>query len=551
MHSNDKTNTNDKSKRNDKPIKDIVIVGGGSAGWLTAGVIAAEHKSNLASGVQVTLVESPDVSSIGVGEGTWPTMRETLDTIGISETDLFRECDAAFKQGAKFAKWVTGAEDDFYYHPFVIPHGYHKTDLVIPWQKKRADISFADAVCFQSHVCEKGLAPKQISTPEYAAVANYAYHLDAVKLGKFLRAHCIEKLGVKHIVGHVTSVNGEIDGDISSVTTKEHGEISGDLFIDCTGFSSLLLGQHYQIPFISKKHILFNDSAIATRVPYSDENSAISSHTISTAQSAGWIWDIGLPTRRGVGYAYSSAHISDSDAEKELRTYIANSIEERLQASAVQDQTKIQTGQEVADSLMVKKIPINPGHREIFWHKNCVAVGMASGFLEPLEASALVLIELAAAKISKELPATRGVMDIVAKRYNQQFQYRWQRVIEFLKFHYILTQRKDTQYWRDNCKEETIPDSLLELMALWKHHPPSRHDFTQVDEVFPSSSWQYVLYGMGFETIARSTDNKSLDHDLAEQLFNENNQITAKYLNGLTDNRTLINKIKQFGLQKV
>jgi len=539
--------------QNDKAIKHIVIVGGGSAGWLTAGVIAAEHKSHLASGVQVTLVESPDVNIIGVGEGTWPTMRETLDKIGISETDLFRECDAAFKQGAKFAKWVTGDEDDFYYHPFVIPHGYHKTDLVIPWQTKHADISFADAVCFQSRICEQGLAPKQISTPEYAAVANYAYHLDAVKLGKFLRTHCIEKLGVKHIVDHVTAVNGQIDKDICSVSTKAYGNISGDLFIDCTGFSSLLLGQHYKIPFISKKHILFNDTALAAHVPYSNENSAISSHTISTAQSAGWIWDIGLPTRRGVGYAYSSAHISDSNAEKELRTYIANSIDERLHAEPDQQalNEKAKTGKEVAESLMVKKIAINPGHRDIFWYKNCVAVGMASGFLEPLEASALVLIELAAAKISKELPATRGVMDIVAKRYNQQFQYRWQRVIEFLKFHYILTQRNDTAYWRDNCNKETIPDSLLELMELWKQHPPSRHDFTQVDEVFPSSSWQYVLYGMGFETVARSTDTKSLDYTLAEQLFTENNEITVKYLKGLPDNRSLINKITQYGMHKI
>jgi flavin-dependent dehydrogenase len=517
-----------------RDIKNIVIVGGGAAGWITAGVIAAEHESHLSSGVQVTLIESPDVNTIGVGEGTWPTLRKTLKKIGVSETELFQECDASFKQGAKFSKWVTGEENDFYYHPFVIPHGYLETNLSYGWQKNKGNNSFADAVSFQGKLCEQGLAPKQISTPEYAAVANYAYHLDAVKLGKFLRKHCTEKLGVKHIVGHVAQVNSTENGDIASLSTNEHGDIAGDLFIDCTGLTSLLLGRHYQIPFICKKDILFNDSALAVHVPYPEEDSPIVPHTVSTAQSSGWIWDIGLPTRRGVGYTYSSKHISDDAAEVELRKYIEESV-----------------GKETADSLSVKKLDINPGHREKFWHKNCVAVGMASGFLEPLEASALVMIELAAERISKELPANRKVMDIVSKRYNEQFHYRWKRVIEFLKLHYILTKRTDSPYWIDNCKPETIPEGLLELMELWKYHPPSVYDFTQVDEVFPSASWQYVLYGMEFETLPRSTDKLSNNIEAAQRLFDENNVITQKYLAGLPSNRELINKIKEYGLKKV
>ncbi|NQY64066.1 MAG: tryptophan 7-halogenase [Alteromonadaceae bacterium] len=517
-----------------KVIKQVVIVGGGTAGWLTAGVIAAEHKANSASGISLTLIESPEVSTIGVGEGTWPTMRETLHKIGISETDLFRECEASFKQGAKFSKWVTGATDDFYYHPFVIPHGYSQTNLVFPWQPHRDEVSFADAVSFQAQLCEKGCAPKQISTPEYAAVANYAYHLNATKLGLFLRKHCIEKLGVKHVVDHVTQVNSTEDGDIATVSTKANGNIAGDLFIDCSGGASLLLGKHFNVPFISKKHILFNDTALAVQVPYENEECPIASHTISTAQSAGWIWDIGLPSRRGVGHVYSSAHISDKQAETELRQYIAASL-----------------GKEKADALTLRKISFDPGHREKFWHKNCVAVGMAAGFLEPLEASALVLVELAAAKISRELPATREVMDIVAKRYNEQFLYRWDRIIDFLKLHYILTQRTDTDYWLDNCKEETIPDSLLELMTLWRHHSPSPDDFSQVEEVFPSASWQYVLYGMNFETQTHATERRSVDAQTAQQYFQENIQMTKKYLAALPDNRELIDKIKEFGMQKV
>ncbi len=515
-------------------IKNIIIVGGGSAGWITAGVIAAEHHSNSESGVQITLIESPDVGPIGVGEGTWPTMRETLDKIGVRETDLFKHCDASFKQGAKFARWVTGAKDDFYYHPLVIPTGYTKTDLVYTWQKYRDKVSFADAVSFQGHLCEKHLAPKQITTPEFAAVANYAYHLNAPKLGMFLRDHCIEKLGVKHILDHVTQVNSLPCGDIKSVSTKNSGEINGDLFIDCTGFSSLLLGKHYQIPFISKKHILFNDSALATHVPYLDENDPITSHTISTAQSAGWIWDIALPVRRGVGYAYSSEYSSQENAEAELRAYIAESI-----------------GEQKASQLPIKKIPINPGHREKFWHRNCVAIGMAAGFLEPLEASALVLIELAASKISKELPANREIMDITAKRYNQQFLYRWDRIIDFLKLHYILTKRTDSDYWIDNCDPKTIPESLQEMLKLWKYQPPTTADFTQNDEVFPSASWQYILYGMGFHTEPRETTRSYMDDKVAESFFDENLAKTNQYIQALPTNRDLINKILQYGMQKV
>lgn len=513
-------------------IRNIVIVGGGNAGWLTAGVIAAEHMANNENGINVTLVESPDVNPVGVGEGTWPTMRATLNKMGVNETDFFRECDASFKQGAKFAKWVSGTEDDYYYHPLVLPQNFEEINLAPFWLTNSNKIPFADAVSFQGHLCELGLAPKQISTPEYAHVANYAYHLDAGKFAGFLQKHCTEKLGVKHVLDHVTGVNSEQNGDIKSVSTKLNGELNGDLFIDCTGFHSLLLGKHYEVPFVSKKHILFNDTALAMHVPYENEEDAIASHTISTGQKAGWIWDIGLPSRRGVGYVFSSKHSSAEDAEVELRNYVRETIGNK------------------ADQLPVRKIPIEPGHREHFWHKNCVAVGLSAGFLEPLEASALVLIELSAAMISDQLPANRDVMDIVAKRFNDKFLYRWDRIIDFLKLHYVLTERTDTQYWIDNCLEESVPKDLQTLLKLWKYESPWQLDFDHADEVFPSASYQYVLYGMGFKTEPRHTHKRSNNADLAQMAFQKNSQLTQKLLAGLPNNRDLINKIKKYGLQK-
>ena len=304
------------------PIDRIVIVGGGSAGWLTAGLLASEHIARSGRDVSVTLIESPDVKTIGVGEGTWPTMRSTLQKVGLSETEFLTECSASFKQGTKFVGWVTGDEDDAYYHPFTVPAGYSSLNLVPFWQARKDKSSFVDAVSVQGRVCDGDLAPKQETTPEYAAVVNYAYHLDAGKFAELLHRHCTQRLGVTHILDHVTGINGEPDGDIESLSTANSGDLEGDLFIDCTGMAAMLLGKHYGVGYRDRSNILFNDSALALQVPYADLDGPIASQTLSTAQSAGWIWDIGLTTRRGIGYTYSSRHITDEAAERELRAYV-------------------------------------------------------------------------------------------------------------------------------------------------------------------------------------------------------------------------------------
>jgi tryptophan 7-halogenase len=515
---------------NTDPITRIVIVGGGSAGWLTAGLIASEYGVGPESEISVTLVESPDVKIIGVGEGTWPTMRGTLRKIGIPEAEFMAECSAAFKQGTKFVGWVTGDDGDHYYHPFTPPAGYTGINLVPHWQPERSEISFVNAVSPQGYLCDRGLAPKQAATPEYAAVANYAYHLDAGGFAALLQRHCTRHLGVRHVLDHVTAVNGPPGEDIRSVSTVKHGEIEGDLFIDCTGFAALLIGKHYQVPFVSKRHVLFNDSALAVQVPYDRPDSPIASQTISTACPAGWIWDIGLTTRRGIGYTYSSAHTDDVAAADMLRAYI-----ERSPGLAAGDYEP-------------RKISFGPGHRAQFWHRNCVAVGMSAGFLEPLEASALVLIELAGKMISEELPANRQLMDLVARRYNEKFLYRWDRIIDFLKLHYVLSRRDDSDYWRDNRSAASTPDSLQELLALWQYHVPWHNDFSQRDEVFSSASYQYVLYGMGFATTPRSSARQAAEADRARQLFTENRQQADKLVRNLPLNRDLLEHISKHGL---
>ena len=514
-------------------VKRVVIVGGGSAGWLTAGVIAADHRSPQAPGLEVTLVESPGVSPIGVGEGTWPSMRDTLRRIGVSETDFIRECDAAFKQGSKFVGWRDGGAGH-YYHPFSLPQGYTEANLVTPWLQRHAATPYAELVSFQPQLCEQGRAPKQVTTPEFAAVANYAYHLDAGKFGQFLQRHCTTRLGVRHVLDHVAQIEAADNGDIAALLTAAHGRIEADLFIDCTGFSSLLLGQHYGVPLVSMQPLLFNDSALALQVPYRSADAPIASQTIGTACKAGWIWDIGLQTRRGVGYVYSSAHQSDAEAEGILRNYIATG-----------------SGAKAANALTPRKLSFRPGYRQTLWHRNCVAVGLSAGFVEPLEASALALVEFSAAMISDQLPATRASMDTVAARFNDAFRYRWERAVDFLKLHYLLSARTDSAYWLEHRTPSTVPPRLAELLALWRQKPPSRYDFFRIEEVFPSASYHYVLYGSGFRPEPAAFPERPENAALAERYFGEAAELAKSMLAGLPANRALLNHLQNYRLQRI
>ena len=501
-------------------MKHIVIVGGGSAGWLTAGLIAAQCQKQGSNSLCVTLVESPDISTIGVGEGTWPSMRHSLQQIGLSEIEFITHCDASFKQGSSFSDWRNAQANDHYIHPFTTPPGYSEFDLAAGWQVLNPTQQYADIVSVQSHVCNAQKAPKQLQTPEYAGVTNYGYHFNADKFVDLLKSHCVSKLGVHHIVDHVSGVISHQNNDIQSIICKQSGELTGDLFVDCSGMRGLLIGEHYNSRWIGQQHILFNDSAIATRAPHAEQETGIASTTIATAKTAGWIWDIGLRSRKGVGYVYSSQYCSDDQAQRELFEY----LDKHLNADQIAQ-------------IQPRKLSFKPGYREKFWVGNCVAVGMSAGFIEPLEASALAMVELSVSMLCDHLPSTFEQMPIVRQRFNQRFSYRWQRVIDFIKLHYVLSQRNDSPYWLDNRAAHSIPDSLSELLALWQHQAPSRYDFIENEEVFPSASYQYVLYGMQFKT--QFYQPQANTHALAQcqRLFTHNQQQVTKMLHGLPSNR--------------
>ena len=506
-----------------------MVLGGGSAGWLTAATLAAELGGDGPDALRITLIEAPNLPAIGVGEGTWPTMRATLQRIGLSEVDLIRECDAAFKQGSCFDGWVHGGAGDRYYHPFTLPHGFGEADLAAGWLQGGSGQPFAECVGAQPHVCNAHLAPKQVATPDFGAVLNYGYHFDAVKLGLLLRRHATAVLGVHHISDEVTNIRSHENGDIAALTTRQHGDVEGDLFIDCSGMACLLLGQHYGVGFRSEKGVLFNDSALAVQVPHADATAPLASATVATAHAEGWTWDIALPTRRGIGLVFSSSHTDDAAAERALLGYL-----QRIGAPEA--------------TAAPRCIRFNPGYRERFWHRNCVAVGLSAGFIEPLEASALALVELSAAMIRDEMPASRADMDLVAKRFNEAFAYRWSRIIDFLKLHYVLSRRDDADYWRDHRRAETQPEPLREMLQLWRHRAPSRNDFYRAEEVFPAASYQYVLYGMQFEGALRPLRAPGLV--AARARMNDVPAITRRMLGGLPRHRDLIHHIHAHGMPK-
>lgn len=501
-------------------VRDVVVLGGGSAGWLVAGLLAAVHPD-----LRLTLIESTDVPTIGVGEGTWPSMRDTLRRIGLDEAEFVRRCNVSFKQGSRFDGWARGApgeQGDRYYHPFMLPVGYGDVDLVQAWLATASDRPFADVVSPSVQVCEAGRAPKQVQTPGFGAVANYAYHFDAGLFAQMLREHAVRRLGVRHLVDHVDAVLTAETGDITALQTRSHGPLAGDLFIDCSGLSARLIGEHFGIGLKSEREVLFNDAALPVQVPYAQPDAPLATCTIATAWAKGWIWDIGLPTRRGVGCVYSRAHANDDEAQAALQAYLDATGAPRERPAP-------------------RSIRYDPGYREQFWVRNCVAIGLSSGFIEPLEASALAMVELSAQRLCDELPMTRATMDAVARRFNDDFRYRWARVIDFLKLHYILTQRDDSSYWRAHRDPASWPERLRELLPMWRLRAPARHDFGRIDEVFPSASYQYVLYGMGFQPDRQAPPAAQLQ--AAQACFDEAARQARRFVPGLPGHRSLIDHL--------
>jgi tryptophan halogenase len=323
----------------------------------------------------------------------------------------------------------------------------------------------------QPDIARHGQSPKGFSDAPYDGALAYAYHLDAGKLAQFLKDLSKER-GVCHKVRKVVEVDRQGD-DIVSILLDDGERIETDIFVDCTGFAARLINSDKQNGFNSLSDVLFVDRAVVMRV----ENKSLADvigYTKSTAQSAGWIWDIALQDRRGVGHVYSSRYIDDDAAKAELADYVKQPVE----------------------TLETRQLGMRIGYHDQQWRGNCVAIGLSSGFLEPLESTGIYLIEMANWAMLEFVPRYLSGGRPQAS-YNRILHNHYTNIADFLKMHYCLSKRRDSAFWRDNCDPATIPKSLQDNLAIWRGAVPSVYDFNSTTQCFSATNYKFVLYGMG------------------------------------------------------
>jgi tryptophan halogenase len=441
-----------------QPVKRVVIAGGGTAGWTVAAALAQQ----LGPLLDITLVESDEIGIVGVGEATIPTFRSFHALLGIDEREFMRATQASFKLGIQFENW--GQQGVRYIHPFGdIGKSTWMADFHHMWLMGKAKGFAGDPgeYCFEHAAALAG----KFAVAEKSGI-NYAYHLDASLYARFLRG-LYEPKGVKRIEGKIARV--EQDGESGFVTAlvMENGErLGGDLFVDCTGLPGLLIEQTLAAGYEDWRHWLQTDSALAVQTA---ATGSILPYTRSTARSAGWQWRIPLQSRVGNGLVYSSAHQQDDQARAEL---LAN-LE----------------GEPLKEPRLIRYVT---GRRRKNWVKNVVAIGLSSGFLEPLESTSIHLIQIGAMRLIQLFPF-EGDFETLAARFNARLRYDFEHVRDFIILHYKLTERDDTPFWR-SCRDLAIPDSLAERIALFAE---SGHIPLEAEELFRTASWLFVMLGQG------------------------------------------------------
>ena len=445
----------------------IVIVGGGTAGWMTATALASVVGSPTCS---VTLVESEEIGSVGVGEATLPQMKDYNDYVGILEADMMRHTNASFKLGIEFCDW--GFEGSSYIHPFGT-FGRRKagTDFLHQWVRARDNgqaapiesYSYAIQACREARFDFPVEDEREINS-SYA----YAYHFDASLYARFLRRFC-EPRGVRRVEGRIVNVTRDPEsGFVTSVVLSSGQEIAGDYFIDCSGFHSLLFDKTLQVPFEDWSKWLVCDRAVAVPCARTDP---VLPYTRSTAKAAGWQWRIPLQHRTGNGYVYCSEHISDDEA--------AASLLADLDGEALDEP---------------RTLRFKAGRRSHSWQGNCIAIGLSSGFLEPLESTSIYLIQVAILAFTRLFPGRRPDPALV-EEFNRLVDYEYDRVRDFLILHYHLNRRDDSALWR-YCREMPVPPSLTAKMEQFRHRG---HIDTYRYGLFAPPSWISVFIGQGLE----------------------------------------------------
>jgi 2-polyprenyl-6-methoxyphenol hydroxylase-like FAD-dependent oxidoreductase len=461
----------------------IVIAGGGTAGWMAANLFA-HHWAD--QDIAIELVESPQVGIIGVGEGSTPSLKRFFETLNIDESDWMPKCNATYKVSIQFNNWSPKSANEHYQHPFISQlDTFSERRFYVNCLTRRLGLDVEtrpEKFLLNGWLASQRKSP--ITPANFPFEVEYGYHFDSGLLGEYL-AQRAKSHGIKHTQGNIKDVALDSNGNIASLLLKEGKIIEGDLFVDCTGFESLLHQQALGVRFESFKSNLFNDAAVA--IP-SEALKPLSNQTEATALSSGWAWQIPLTKRTGNGYVYSSKYISAEQAEQELREHLG------LQDSDVP----------------AKHLKMKVGQVERHWHKNCLALGLSQGFIEPLEATALHLVQMGIESFI-DAYSKGGLSNKNQDSYNQQIRENFDAVRNYIVAHYKMNSRDDSQYWQDNRNNPNISSSLKQLLQVWFNNGDLQQEVKRqnLNSHFGTASWHCLLAGYGtFPNLAPNQPGK-------------------------------------------
>lgn len=516
-------------------IEHILVVGGGTSGWLSAAFLARKLGANQPNGVKITLIESSEIGTIGVGEATVPPMRTVIASLGLDEAEFMRQTSATFKLGIRFDDWLrtpgeTGPLPDSFYHAFgeAGRFGRETQEFMAPyWIMNHEHLGqrFGDHTMIEGKLCDAGRGPKRVQDPQFGGPMAYAYHFDAGLLAKLLEKVGIEN-GVEHLVGTVTNVKLAEDGAIEALETKEHGELKADLYLDCTGFSAHLIEKAMGVEFHSLTDSLFCDEALACQIPYPTADQPIPPFTVSTAQPNGWIWDIPLNNRKGVGHIFSSKYTDIGAAEELLASYVGPAFKD----------------------LKTRHLKMRIGSRRQQWSKNCVSVGLSAGFLEPLESTGIHILDIALRRLVEYLPPIEE-MPLAAKQFNETMNYCFADIVDFIKMHYALSRRTDSDFWIDNQRADTMTETLRDKLRGWRYRMPSVHEFENISNVFGLSGHMQILYGMDYLPDLRGQEQRFMRGAESLARAQELHTLAKGGFDALPDHRSLIDDLYANGFR--
>ncbi|MGQ3053652.1 MAG: tryptophan halogenase family protein [Roseateles sp.] len=458
-------------------IQSIVIVGGGTTGWLAACYLQRTLDAVSQRALPITLIEPSQVTSIGADMATVPTLRNTMQALGLPESTLFTAADATLTNGIRFKGWHRGdaAQGDSYDHPFDMPMPFSGFAATAHWlnlmQRGLTSQPMAEACTVQTALFDGHQSPKLMDSPDYQAPVSYGYQLDAVKLAMLLQ-QTAQQRGVRHVRGQVVRVHRGARG-IESVELADGSHHAASFFIDCSGSQSLLLQQGLGVPWVSYADDLPCDRVVTVPLAYAEPHEALRSYTTASAQAAGWTWEMDLQSRRGTGHVYASRFCSDDEAAHTLQA--------------------VGAGQRPLAEPRLQRLRI--GHAARAWEANCLALGTAAGCIEPLQSTSLYLVEWVL-QLFVDHVAPSGNSDRCRGRVNRVFSDLHEELRDFIVAHYALSARRDTPFWRACTEEATLPPRLTELLALWDSKVPTPTDLDRRLSLFGVANWFYLLAGL-------------------------------------------------------